>query len=318
VPPDKKAARPLIKWCRRKKACFYPLTEFLAVHGGREAGKVLLEILKADLIRGDSVHIAEALTKLKPAGAVPVLERRVHAHHRWAQSKKWRRSTRGLGDLGKFGQEGSQALLRIFRDIDDMPHKLQAARLMADGRYEPAARHVEKLLRRTVKAGQANEKLVIGDYETREGAYVRTCISLLESLNGLHRTRARKMAEEVLIHGPSVLRPGTLKVFCAERDLSGFFRVVPVTPEIARACNAALKRMKLVGKTDGQQPCNSIEAAQRLLWGNINIAATARRSCTEHGGWYFFSRLDWAKPDDGTFGSGFAVKKGTTEIHRWE
>ena len=79
----------------------------------------------------------------------------------------------------------------------------QAARLMADGRYEPAARHVEKLLRRTVKAGQANEKLVIGDYETREGAYVRTCIGLLESLNGLHRTRARKMAEAVLRRDPN-------------------------------------------------------------------------------------------------------------------
>jgi len=76
--------------------------------------------------------------------------------------------------------------------------------------------------------------------------------------------------------------------------------------------------MRLARNVQKESPANTMAEAQRLIWGNINIAVGGPRACVEYEGWFMISRLDWAKPDDGSFNSGFAVKKGTTEIHRWE
>ncbi|MBN2579446.1 MAG: hypothetical protein JXB10_10675 [Pirellulales bacterium] len=73
--------------------------------------------------------------------------------------------------------------------------------------------------------------------------------------------------------------------------------------------------MRLQYDVKNEAPANSMEEAQRLLWRHINIALGGSRACVEYKGWFLISRLDWAKPDDGSFKSGFAVKKGTTEIH---
>jgi hypothetical protein len=76
--------------------------------------------------------------------------------------------------------------------------------------------------------------------------------------------------------------------------------------------------MRLVRNAKKEPPTNTMAEAQRLVLRNINIAAGGPRACVEYKGWFMISRLDWAKADDGSFKSGFAVKKGTTEIHRWE
>jgi len=101
-------------------------------------------------------------------------------------------------------------------------------------------------------------------------------------------------------------------------DLSGGFRPVELTPEIEATCATAISKMRLVRNAKKEPPTNTMAEAQRLVWRNINIAAGGPRACVEYKGWFMISRLDWAKADDGSFKSGFAVKKGTTEIHRWE
>jgi hypothetical protein len=118
----------------------------------------------------------------------------------------------------------------------------------------------------------------------------------------------KELAPLVAGDGKALVRPA--------RQLGSPFRVVPVTPEISRACDAALKRMTLLSRVEGKAPRDSIEAARRLIWRSVNIATAG--ACVEYRGWYFFSGLNSARPDDGRFKSGLAVKKGTAEIHRWE
>ena len=72
--------------------------------------------------------------------------------------------------------------------------------------------------------------------------------------------------------------------------------------------------MKLQKKTSTL--CENMGDAAALLWRSINIAGSDP-AAAEYRGFFVFSRLDWAKKDDGSFRSGFAVRKGTGEIYRW-
>jgi len=88
------------------------------------------------------------------------------------------------------------------------------------------------------------------------------------------------------------------------------------SPEQQRNLDAALGSMTL--EFQSEKGCASIEEARALLWRSISIAGGGTRACTEYKGLFWFSRLDWARQDDRSFKSGWAVKKGTGEIYRWE
>jgi len=100
-------------------------------------------------------------------------------------------------------------------------------------------------------------------------------------------------------------------------DLGRFgLEFVPVTAERQQQLQKVIAGMKLEFRREGK--CETIEDARALLWRSISIASVGPRVCTECNGFFLFSFLDWAKPDDRTFKSGFAVKKGTAEIYSWE
>ena len=90
-----------------------------------------------------------------------------------------------------------------------------------------------------------------------------------------------------------------------------------VTAEQAMTLDAALADLKLQKQVKAQ--ARTPDQAVALLWGSINIAVSpTSRACTKYKGYFWFSRLDTAGPDDQTFRSGFAVKVGTGDIYRWE
>lgn len=96
----------------------------------------------------------------------------------------------------------------------------------------------------------------------------------------------------------------------------GFCYVVP-SEEQTKTLDAALGRMRLEKQTKNQ--ARNIDQAIAYLWQTISIAITSSpRICTDYRNFFWFSRLDLAGKDDQTFKSGFAVKKGTGEIYRWE
>jgi hypothetical protein len=103
----------------------------------------------------------------------------------------------------------------------------------------------------------------------------------------------------------------------AHPGLAGYgFVYVEASPEQQKSLDAALPALKLERRM--QKPCETVEEARVLLWRSINIATGSTRACTEYKGFFWFSRLDWARQDDRSFRSGFAVKKGTGEIYRWQ
>ena len=90
-----------------------------------------------------------------------------------------------------------------------------------------------------------------------------------------------------------------------------------VTAEQATTLDAALTELKLQKQIKAQT--RTPDHAAALLWESINIAVSpTSRACTKYKGYFWFSRLDTAGPDDQTYKSGFAVKIGTGEIYRWE
>lgn len=96
----------------------------------------------------------------------------------------------------------------------------------------------------------------------------------------------------------------------------GFRLVIPSQAQ-TQTLDRASENLKLVKQAKAQT--RRIDQAVVYLWENINIAViTTPRVCTEYRGFFWFSRLDTAAKDDETFKSGFAVKKGTGEIYRWE
>ncbi len=108
--------------------------------------------------------------------------------------------------------------------------------------------------------------------------------------------------------------PGTTNT---HPKLSGYgFTYAKASPEQRKTMDGALPDLKLEGKLE--KACETVEDAGELLWRSINIATGSTRTCTDYKGYFWFSRLDWARQDDRTFKSGFAVKKGTGEIYRWD
>jgi hypothetical protein len=102
----------------------------------------------------------------------------------------------------------------------------------------------------------------------------------------------------------------------AHPELANYgFVYVETSPEQQKNLDTALSAVKLERKMD--KACRTVEDARALLWRSISIATGGPRACTEYKGFFWFSRLDWARQDDRSFKSGFAVKKGTGEIHRW-
>ncbi len=214
VRPNLRAVEPLTHWCRKRKTCPYPLTEYLAKHGSAETGRVLLEVLETKPPERGYPHLAGAVGMLKPPGAVAVLARNVRAHVATHQDRYG--APPELTILAEFGPPGAEALLAIFRDVDQMPCRLNAAHLLAQKECKTAAGPIAELLRRTIKAGPANAKLVALDHESRKRAYVRTCASLIESLRRLAPQQAKQIAEGVIRDGPDSLHAACLKVWAGE------------------------------------------------------------------------------------------------------
>ncbi|MBN2493143.1 MAG: hypothetical protein JXR96_01025 [Deltaproteobacteria bacterium] len=214
VEPDPRAAAPLVAWCRRHETCPHPLPAYLADHGGPEAGRVLLAILKAQPADSGDGHIVEALRKLKPEGAVPVLVRNVRA--RFARYEDRYGSPDELDALADFGPQGAQEILKLFQTLNSPRIELAAARLLADLGHEPAREPIEKLLRSVIRAGPQGLRLA-GHRGTRAQAYAYACRILLGALRDLDAGRARRVAEEILREGPEALRPAALEVWAGEK-----------------------------------------------------------------------------------------------------
>jgi len=95
------------------------------------------------------------------------------------------------------------------------------------------------------------------------------------------------------------------------------FQYVTLSEAQQKLLDAAMDRLILVQQRKAQT--RSIDRAVLYLWETINIAVIQTpRACAEYKGYFWFSRLNTAEPDDQTFRAGFAVKKGTGDIYRWE
>jgi len=90
---------------------------------------------------------------------------------------------------------------------------------------------------------------------------------------------------------------------------------IAASPEQQKNLDAAISAMKRESKVE--KAAGTMEEAAALLWPTLSIPG-GMRVCTEYKGFFWISRLDWAREDDGSFKSGYAVKKGTGEIYRWQ
>ena len=210
INPELRTVEPLTKWCQKQGRCFYPLVKFLAVHGDRETGRVLLDIFKSQPATNADRRLARAIGSLKPKGAVPVLARNVRAYKGWHHG-----APAELEALAEFGEEGLAAMFDIFNDTDKMACRLASADLLARKGYKNAADPIEEFLRKTIEAGSANPKLELVRMrsESREQAYVHTCAALLKALDSLSPDRAKQIARDVIVHGPDPLRAACLKLW---------------------------------------------------------------------------------------------------------
>jgi len=215
IQPDLRAVEPLTRWCERHNQCTYPLTDYLANYGDAETGRVLLDVLKSQTSERGDPHLVGAVGKLKPPGAVRVLDRNVRA--KFAGREGPYGLPRELEVLAEFGSPGKEALVAIFREVDHMSCRLHTARILARKHWQEAAEPIAELLRQTIEAGPASEKLVSSSStESREKAYVRTCASLIESLQRLDPAQAKQIAEAVIRNGPGSLRAACLKTWAGE------------------------------------------------------------------------------------------------------
>jgi hypothetical protein len=210
----KRLVEPLTNWCRKRQICFYPLTEYLGQHGDAETGRALLEVLKSQAPNRGESHLIGAIQKLKPAGALPVLQRNVRAY---VDRYKGRYGPPvELGAMSEFGDPGTQAVFAILTDIDQLNIQLSAAGILARKKHKPAAEPIAALLQRTIDSGPTNQKLNRRSSESKEQAFVRTCASLLKSLATLDNQQAKKIAEDVIRNGPKSIRAECLKVWAAK------------------------------------------------------------------------------------------------------
>jgi len=213
IGPDTRSVGPLTRWCKNRNLCFHPLAGFLGTHGDAETGKVLLEVLKSQPAGGGDAHLVGAIGKLKPPGAVAVLSRNVRASF---DRYKSRYASRELGVLTAFGDEGTEALLAIFNEVDHHACRLASASLLAQRRCPAAVEPMAAFLRATIAAGPGNPRLLPSSSESNEAAYIRTCRTLFETLEQLASERAKQMAGTVLVDGPGLLRAVSLKIWAGE------------------------------------------------------------------------------------------------------
>jgi hypothetical protein len=95
------------------------------------------------------------------------------------------------------------------------------------------------------------------------------------------------------------------------------FQYVTLSEIQQKVLDATIDRLALEKQT--KAPTRSIDRTVLYLWKTINIAVIQTpRACAEYKGYFWFSRLDTTGPDDQTFRSGIAVRKGTGDIFRWE
>ena len=98
---------------------------------------------------------------------------------------------------------------------------------------------------------------------------------------------------------------------------SNYFQAVELTPEIEAACTNAISKMDHFYPGHGD-PANTMADAQKLLWDHFSIQETySPKSCVEFNGWFLISQFNTSGQDDGSFTTGMAVKKGTTEMYPW-
>jgi len=207
-----RAVSPLTEWCRTENRCFYAAANYLGSYGDQESGKVLLGLLESQtLIKGYN-QIVEAIEKLKPEGAVPILLRKVETIA--ALKKPWygARGPQELNALANLGDEGAKALLTIFNSTDNLAVQIQAARLLSQVDVKDSAEPIVELLAKVKKAGTKNTQLIPCVNESRDEAYIRSCRTLLEALLELEPKLAKAQAEIILLDGPKNLRKVAINV----------------------------------------------------------------------------------------------------------
>ena len=95
------------------------------------------------------------------------------------------------------------------------------------------------------------------------------------------------------------------------------FQYVNLSETQQKVLDVTIDRMAVEKQMKAQT--RSIDQAVVYLWKTINIAVIQTpRACAEYKGYFWFSRLDTAGPDDQSFRSGIAVRRGTGNIFRWE
>ena len=82
--------------------------------------------------------------------------------------------------------------------------------------------------------------------------------------------------------------------------------------------DAAVESLNDGRAVPGARPCETQAEAQLLIRGNLHLIRGPNRSpFAEHKGYFLFAGLTTEEPDDGSFRSGYAVKKGTAKIYFW-
>lgn len=211
APYTYRVVSPLTEWCRTENRCFYAAAAYLGSYGDQESGKVLLGLLESKTpIKAH--NIVEAIEKLKPEGAVPVLLRKVKAFA--ALKKPWygSRGPQELNALASLGDEGVKALFTIFNSTDNLAVQIQAARLLGQVGAKDNAEPIVELLTRVKKAGPKNTQLIPCVNESPDEAYIRSCRTLLEALLNLDPNLAKAQAELIFLEGPQNLRKVAINV----------------------------------------------------------------------------------------------------------
>lgn len=82
--------------------------------------------------------------------------------------------------------------------------------------------------------------------------------------------------------------------------------------------DAVVGRLKIERTVPNGPVCETQAQAQVLLLHNLHLVHSPSSSpFAEHKGYFLFSGIGSELPDDGSFETGFAVKRGTSEIYGW-
>lgn len=210
--PDLRAIEPLNEWCKAKSTSFFALTRYLGDQGNEESGEVLLGVLRSQPPEKGDAHIVDAIAKLKPKGAIAILDRNIRG--RASKCERWYQGEgRELEALVKFGEDGKKALLGVLNSVDNYYYKVRAAHLLAEVGSKDAASPIAGLLQELLKAGPNSSKLIPGYNEDRPAAYERSCSTVLQALLRVEAPTAKRFAEQILLEGPESLTKAALKVW---------------------------------------------------------------------------------------------------------